>query len=83
MGNVHKEHVKPPAGQTITRFDHCRCFAERRSILAADPICWFCRFASFDLFSDKLPECGTCCHPEEQPDPGDEKLWDSVREPEK
>ena len=72
--SVHKEHVKPPAGQTITRFDHCRCFAERRSILAADPICWFCRFASFDLFSDKLPECGICHHPEEQPDHGERDL---------
>ena len=65
---VHKEYTIPPAGQTVTRFDHCPCFAERRSILAADPICWFCRFAAFDLFSDKLPDCGTCCHPEEQPD---------------
>lgn len=65
--SVHREYVEPPAGQMITRFDHCHCFAERKSILAADPICWFCRFAAFDLFSDKLPECGVCRHPEEQP----------------
>ena len=66
---AHKEHIIPPAGQRITRFAHCPCFAERRTMLVADPICWFCRFASFDLFSDKLPECGVCYHPEAQPDP--------------
>ena len=36
------------------------------AVLAIDHICWFCRFAAFDLFSDKLPECGVCKHPEEQ-----------------
>ena len=64
--DIHAEHLHPPTGQTVTRFDHCPCFSERKSILATDPICWFCKFASFDLFSDKLPECGVCKHPEEQ-----------------
>ena len=65
--DIHKEHERPPTGQTVTRFDHCPCFAERQSLLAPDPICWFCKFAAFDLFSDKLPERGVCKHPEEQP----------------
>ena len=37
-------------------------------LLAIDPICWFCKFAAFNLFSDKLPERGVCKHPEEQPE---------------
>jgi hypothetical protein len=65
--DTHKEYTSPPTGQPVTRFDHCPCFAERRSLLAPDPICWFCKFAAFDLFSDKLPECGVCCYPEERP----------------
>ena len=43
---VHTEHEYPPIGQTVTRFDHCSCFAERRSLLAIDHICWFCKFAA-------------------------------------
>ena len=66
--NVHTEYATPPTGQTVTRFAHCPCFAARNSLLAPDPICWFCRFAAFDLFSDKLPESGICRHPEEQSD---------------
>ena len=64
--DVHKEYTSPPTGQTVTRFDRCPCFSERQSLLAIDPICWFCEFAAFDLFSDKLPEFGVCRHPEEQ-----------------
>ena len=64
--DIHTEYTSPPTGQTVTRFDHCPCFAERQSLLAIDPICWFCKFAAFDLFSDKLPECGVCRHTEEQ-----------------
>ena len=63
---IHEEYTNPPAGQMVTRFSRCACFAERRSLLAPDPICWFCKFAAFDLFSDKLPECGVCKYPEEQ-----------------
>ena len=63
---AHAEYGRPPTGQSVTRFDHCPCFAERKSLLAPDPICWFCRFAAFDLFSDKLPEHGMCKYPEEQ-----------------
>ena len=65
---IHTEYTSPPTGQTVTRFDHCPCFEERQSLLAIDHICWFCKFAAFDLFSDKLPECGICNHPEAQPD---------------
>lgn len=61
---VGSEILVAPTDQPITRFDHCPCFVERKSMLAADPICWFCKFAEFDLFSDKLPECGVCRHPE-------------------
>jgi len=64
--DVHTEYGSPPKGQSVTRFDRCPCFAERKSLLATDSICWFCRFAVFDLFSDKLPESGTCKYPEEQ-----------------
>ncbi|MBE7066507.1 MAG: hypothetical protein E7385_03030 [Ruminococcaceae bacterium] len=62
----HIEFSTPPTEQTISRFDHCPCFAARRSLLAAEPICWFCRFAKFDLFADQLPESGICKYPLEQ-----------------
>ena len=65
--DIHKEYTSPPTGQTVTRFDHCPCFEERKSLFAVDSICWFCRFAAFDMFSDKLPESGICKHPEERP----------------
>ena len=71
--NTHTDYQHPPTGQTVSRFDHCPCFAERNSLLAPDPICWFCKFAAFDLFSDKLPECGICRHPEEQPNQRDSR----------
>ena len=63
---LHTEYTVPPAGQSVTRFDHCPCFCGRESLLAIDPICWFCKFAAFDLFSDKLPEHGVCKYPNEQ-----------------
>ena len=53
-------------GQIISRNSTCPCFAGRRSLLAIEPICWFCRYAGFDLKSDKLPERGVCLYPEEQ-----------------
>ena len=64
--DIHTEHIAPPTGEKVTRFDHCPRFAERQSLLAIDPICWFCRYGDFDLFSDKLPECGVCRYPNEQ-----------------
>ena len=70
---IHTAFETPPTGQMITRFDYCPCFSERRSLLAIDHICWFCRFADFDLFSDKLPESGICKYPEEQESEGKEK----------
>ena len=54
------------SGQEITRSDTCPCFSGRKSILGIEPICWFCKYAGFDLKSDKLPERGTCCYPKEQ-----------------
>ena len=63
--NTHTDYQHPPTGQTVSRFDHCPCFEGRQSLLAIDPICWFCRFAAFDLFSDKLPEHGICRYPNE------------------
>ena len=54
------------SGQEIMRSDTCPCFLGRKSILAIEPICWFCKYAGFDLKSDKLPERGTCCYPIEQ-----------------
>lgn len=54
------EYVKPPTDKTVGRFDHCPCFDGRKSLLAIDPICWFCKYARFDLLSDKLPENGIC-----------------------
>ena len=60
------EYGIPPTKQAITRFDHCPCFDGRKSLLAIEPICWFCKFAKFDLNSDKLPESGVCIYPKEQ-----------------
>ena len=34
--------------------------------MAIEPICWFCKYAGFDLKDDKLPEQGTCLYPKEQ-----------------
>ena len=62
---MEKENLSK-SGQEITRYDTCPCFLGRKSILAIEPICWFCKYAGFDLKSDKLPERGTCCYPEEQ-----------------
>jgi len=59
---IHTEYPNPPTGHSVTRFDHCPCFLGRQSLLAPDPICWFCKFAAFDMFSDKLPESGICKH---------------------
>lgn len=61
----HTEFLTPPIGKNVSRFDHCPYFSARKSFLVTEPICWFCRFAKFDLFSDKLPESGICRHPVE------------------
>lgn len=53
-------------GQIITRYATCSCFSARKSLLAIEPICWFCKYADFDLKDDKLPETGTCKFPEIQ-----------------
>ena len=57
---IHIDYDNPPAGQWITRFDHCPFFSERRSLMLTEPICWFCKYAQFDLKNDKLPEAGIC-----------------------
>ena len=54
------------SGQQIARRDSCACFSGRNSLLAIEPICWFCKYAAFDLKSDKLPEQGFCRYPIEQ-----------------
>ena len=64
--DIRTEYISPPTGHAVSRFDQCPCFVQRKSLLAIDPICWFCKFASFDLFSDKLPEYGVCKYPNEQ-----------------
>ena len=51
------------SGQEITRSDTCPGFQGRKSILAIEPICWFCQYAKYDLNSDKLPETGICRYP--------------------
>ena len=61
----HTEFSAPPVDRNISRFGHCPCFSARQSLLAKEPICWFCRFAQFDLFADKLPESGVCKYPAE------------------
>ena len=53
-------------GQSVSRSDTCACFAGRKSLLAIEPICWFCKYAAFDLKSDKLPDRGFCRYPTEQ-----------------
>lgn len=62
---MEKENLSK-SGQEIKRSDTCPCFAGRKSILAIEPICWFCRFAGFDLKDDKLPERGVCRYSEKQ-----------------
>ena len=62
---MEKENVSK-SGQEIMRHDTCHCFAGRRSLLAIEPICWFCKHAGFDLKDAKLPERGTCLYPKEQ-----------------
>ena len=62
----HTEFSAPPVGEIISHFDHCPSFSARKSLLAKEPICWFCRFAEFDLFADKLPENGVCKYPVEE-----------------
>ena len=64
--DINMEYATAPTGQTVTRFDHCPCFAGRPSLLAGSTICWFCKYAAFDLFSDKLPEFGVCRYSHEQ-----------------
>ena len=62
----HNEYSTPATENTVSRFDNCPCFEGRKSLLAIEPICWFCKYAFFDLNSDKLPESGVCKYPEIQ-----------------
>lgn len=70
---TNADYLNPPSEQAVARFDHCPCFAGRKSLLAIEPICWFCKFAKFDLNSDKLPEQGICKYPKEQKFNGDSR----------
>ena len=63
-------YVRPPTNKTVSRFDNCPCFDGRKSLLAIEKICWFCKFAKFNLDSDKLPELGICKYPEIQKEGG-------------
>ena len=65
-GEIMKKANDSKSGQIITRSAACPCFAARKSLLAIEPICWFCKYAAFDLKDDKLPETGTCKYPKIQ-----------------
>ena len=60
------KYGSPPTENSVSRFDCCPCFDGRKSLLPIEPICWFCKYAFFDLNSDKLPESGVCKYPENQ-----------------
>ena len=66
----------PQTEKAVSRFDNCPCFDGRKSLLAIEPICWFCKYAKFDLNSDKLPESGICKYPEIQ-NQKEIKIWQS------
>ena len=62
---MEKENLSK-SGQEIIRTDTCPYFVGRTSLLAIEPICWFCKYAGFDLKDDKLPETGICRYPQVQ-----------------
>ena len=51
------------SGAEITRMTTCNHFVQRNSILPIEHVCWFCRYAKFDLSLEKLPENGICGYP--------------------
>ena len=65
-GELMKKANDSKSGQIIARSATCSCFSARKSLLAIEPICWFCKYADFDLKDDKLPETGTCKYPKIQ-----------------
>lgn len=65
-GEIMKKANDSKSGQIIARSATCSCFSARKSLLAIEPICWFCKYADFDLKDDKLPETGTCKYPKFQ-----------------
>ena len=52
--------------KVVSRTSGCVLFEERRSILHVEPVCWFCKYAQFDLSTDELPENGICRYPHKQ-----------------
>ena len=58
-----EQEEKIAKGKEITRFTVCENFTPRKSMLSVDKICWFCRYAEFDISADKLPENGICKYP--------------------
>lgn len=62
--NIPKEYAVPPTAHTVAREDCCPCFSARAERFSPEKICWFCKFASFDLISNHLPEKGTCRYPD-------------------
>ena len=67
-GEIMKKANDSKSGQIITRSATCSQFDARKSLLAIETICWFCKYADFDLKDDKLPEKGICKYPEIQKD---------------
>ena len=65
-GEIMKKANDSKSGQIIARSATCSQFSARKSLLAIEPICWFCKYADFDLKDDKLPETGTCKYPKIQ-----------------
>lgn len=57
---------KTEAAKIITRYTACENFTPRKSIFSIDGICWFCRYAAFDMSADELPESGSCRYPDVQ-----------------
>ena len=58
-----EKKVKNELCKEITRHTACEDFIPRESILAIDKMCWFCRYAKFDISAGKLPENGICKYP--------------------
>ena len=61
---MRREDIDPE--KVVSRTSGCTRFEARRSILHIEPVCWFCKYAQFDLSTDKLPEEGICRYPQKQ-----------------
>ena len=50
----------------ISRTNLCGHFVPRHSFVPIEQVCWFCRYAQFDLSAEQLPENGQCKYPNVQ-----------------